>query len=59
MLKNPHNLETVEQEVRCVFEAIMSTTSHGLTYLNAIIEEVFHIYAQAPGNFAPRTNVPM
>jgi cytochrome P450 len=60
MLKNPHTLETAKQEVRRAFaseEAIMSTTSHGLTYLNAVIEEVFRIYAPAPGNFARRTNL--
>jgi cytochrome P450 len=59
MLMNRHIYDTAKKEVRDAFpnhEAITSTTSHQLTYLEAIVKEVTRIHAPAPGNFARRTN---
>jgi cytochrome P450 len=60
MLKNPHVYERAKDEVRRTFaseDAIIGTTSHGLAYLDAVVDEVFRIYAPAPGNFARRTDM--
>lgn len=60
MLKNPNTYKKATEEVRNSFvsmDAILTTSSHALTYLNSVIEETFRIYAPTPGNFTRRTNV--